>query len=186
MSNKVNESAKPVSESELADFANTSTLGLVETLGTIWGRCWRERLCIRILGRQFCSPYVKACVRLVHVGSNFYVELELLGQRWRYDLASACYQVSKGIGRLRVCITEYESDGISSSFKLAVSLCISWRQQGKCWDVFNQRIRIQRVTAEMNRETGMGVSEDEVHYSANDSGPDEDEKECAPCHQEWT
>lgn len=121
----------------------TQAAELVSQSSVIFEKCWEERLCIRIPGDgRRCTDSVRACVRLISEAGSYYAELELLGERVRYRLASICYPVySIGIAKLEVCTTDIKIEGSQiKSFKLVVKLCIGKWGVEKCWTLFDQAV----------------------------------------------
>ena len=113
---------------------------------TVWSKCWEERLCVDYLG---CTPYVKACIKIVEKGSQYFIQLSILGETVEYELASLCYPVySIGIGRLEACTRDLSIDTKSQrlSFNLFVKLCIGKWKIEKCWKLSEERVSISWLT----------------------------------------
>ena len=116
--------------------------------GTVWAKCWRERLCVDYFG---CTPYVEACVKIIERSGTYYLQLSMLGQSVEYKLASLCYPAySIGIGTLEVCTRDLSIDTVSKriSFNLLVKLCIGKWGVEKCWKLAEERVSISWLTIE--------------------------------------
>lgn len=115
-------------------------------LSTVWEKCWQERLCVDYLG---CTPYVRACIRILEKDNTYYIQLSILGQSVEYRLASLCYPVyTIGIGSLEACTKDLSIDTDSQrlSFNLLVRLCIGKWGVERCWKLAEERVSISWLT----------------------------------------
>jgi hypothetical protein len=110
----------------------------------LWGQCWKEEYCVRILGRRYCFT-AAGCVRIILTNEGLMIEIEVSGRRIRYKLIDTCYDAfTVGIASIRVCAKPEVVGGHLKSLELDVELCIGTRVDRvnirKCWTVFKKKI----------------------------------------------
>ncbi len=112
----------------------------------IWEKEWRERVCVKIpFDGTKCLEIVVA-VRIIEDNKQYFVELQLFGERRRFGIANVCYPVfTVGIGSLTVCTSNVEiGGGRLAKFTLSVNGCIGAKigpiNVRKCWKLFDQTI----------------------------------------------
>ncbi len=128
-----------------------TTVKCIQKSSVLWSKSFREEACINIplIGRRCVG--VSASVAVVEENSNFYIEIEVLGYRQKFELGNACFPVNYGIGSIDVCVSNLDlSDNTLRSFDIVVKLCIGVRLLGQnlhqCWDVLRKRIVVSRAS----------------------------------------
>lgn len=121
--------------------ANTATLMSQDVV--IWKQGFSE---------SFFGVTVSASIAVLVSDGNLYIEIELLGQRSRYNLCQTSYALEFGVGRFKVGIDNIEMSGTQLiAFCVKGELCIGLSlpypigDQEKCWTVVNQRIQVAAV-----------------------------------------
>lgn len=102
----------------------------------VWEQCFKEEICVNIPFDGKKCLTAQACIRILENGGEYFVELQVFGNKVRYKLASTCFPVyTIGIASLQVCASVQASE-----ICLVVKLCIGGKIDGinleKCWKVY--------------------------------------------------
>lgn len=104
----------------------------------IWENCWEKK----VFGKN-----VKACARLLEESSTFYLELEIAGNRKKWEIANKCYEsdkISIGVVEawLKVCLSDIKIEGNQlKSVKVTAYICGKAFGQSDCWKVYEDTIK---------------------------------------------
>jgi uncharacterized membrane protein (Fun14 family) len=139
----------------------------IETTSVLWEKCFGEKICVKIPFDGTKCLEASGCVRVLKKNESFYVEIELLGQRVRYELAKTCYPAySVGIARLEVCADPKIENGNIKGLVLSANLCIGGKIDGinleKCWKVIRSTINFFHLADFNLASTGMMQLEDDA------------------------
>lgn len=153
---------------------DTAQFTNVDMYRIIWERCFKKKICIKIPfdGKKCAS--VRACIRILHEKANYYLELQVFGGRKRVNLTNGCFDLSFGIGSVRVCVKADVSDDKISGVTIAIKLCVGKKIDGinlsKCWTVYKGRIKFLAVNS-LSSSPGFDHFETPVFAEQiNDSG----------------
>jgi hypothetical protein len=126
----------------------TDDIKPVQIYSVIWEECWERELCVKIPwdGKK-CTDPVGACLRIIEESGTYYIELALLGESIRYELASLCYPAySIGIATFSICTNDLAINGENISFNLIAKLCIGAFGFEECWELAKKPIVIRFFT----------------------------------------
>lgn len=134
-----------------------------ETLrdAVIWEQCFKEEICVNIPFDGKKCLKAEACIRILENNGEYFIELQVFGNKVRYKLASTCFPVyTIGIASLQVCASVKETE-----ICLVVKLCIGGKIDGidleKCWKVYEGCIAFVRV-AELQSGGGKSAQLDDA------------------------
>ena len=105
--------------------------------GVIWEDC-REK---KIFGEK-----VKGCARLLEENSKFYLELEIVGKRKKWEIASKCFEsdkISFGVvdAWLKVCLSDIKLEANQlKSVKVTSYICGKAFGESECWKVYEDTL----------------------------------------------
>ena len=134
----------------------------------IWEECVSEELCVKILGKNECVE-VNACVRITYEESNYFVEVEAFGERLKWNLTSACYDVVEyGIVRLRMCVNPSGDNGA----KIVLEACLGVSGLSKCWTLISEHVEwsdLRNVQSDLIGEISNGTVRSYLDQRASDT-----------------
>jgi hypothetical protein len=151
-------------------------MNAVEKSSVIWEKCFGEKICIKIPFDGTKCLEARGCIRIITINESFYIELELLGQRVRYELGKTCYPAfSVGIARLEVCADPNIENGKLKGVVLSANLCIGGKIDGidleKCWKVIRTTINFFHLAdLRLNTADVLQLEDDALVLSAKRAG----------------
>jgi hypothetical protein len=124
----------------------------------IWEQCWSPGF--DVPDPTWTNPGrtkhigVDICGRLIVLANGqLQLELQVAGERRRFDIAQACYPAfTVGIASVNACAEPLIENGHLKGVKLTIKACIGINVLGhnfeQCWDLFSSVIGIASFTAQ--------------------------------------
>jgi hypothetical protein len=117
----------------------------------IWQACAGHEWCVHIPfdGDKCLSAQV--CVRVLEEGTNFFLEVEILGARERIPLGNACLEARYYVFAAKACVANLNVQPHRLQFDIVLRLCIDASigpiHVGECVDIYKQHVSIGFLTA---------------------------------------
>lgn len=121
-------------------------------MSVIWEACAGKEWCVQIPfdGKKCFSAH--ACIRIIEEAGNFFLEIELAGNRQRIPIGNSCVDARYYVFVARVCMANVRATPHSLDFDVVLRLCIDASigpiHIGECVDVYSQHVSIGFFTVE--------------------------------------
>lgn len=121
-------------------------------MSVIWEACAGKEWCVQIPfdGKKCLSA--RACIRIIEETGNFFLEIELAGNRQRIPIGNSCVDARYYVFVARVCMANVRATPHSLDFDVVLRLCIDASigpiHIGECVDVYSQHVSIGFFTVD--------------------------------------
>jgi hypothetical protein len=139
----------------LSCFGEANASVLPKALSRVWWEhCDNKKICAPWPAQDKCLE-ANVCVRVFEENGKFFLEIEILGNRAKWELANLCVDYSIAIAKASVCITniKFKSNGQLDSFDILVNFCIGGNvgpiHLEQCWEILRQRIQFKLSTLDV-------------------------------------
>lgn len=110
-------------------------------LAVVWQQCLDLEKCAQVWPFPEVCIGVHACLSVILENGTYYVEADVLGQRFRWPLTDACYTVfTIAVGHIDICINPR-----AGGLRLQARACISVGPINQCWDIYGVDINFLRL-----------------------------------------
>ena len=94
----------------------------------------------------------RACIRVIEEVGNFFIEIEIAGNRQRIPLGNSCVEARYYVFAAKVCVANFAATAHSLNFDVVLRLCIDANlgpiHIGECIDVYSQHVSIGFFTVD--------------------------------------
>ena len=121
-------------------------------MGVIWEACAGKKWCVHIPFDGDKCLEARACIRVIEEGGNFFLEIEIAGNRQRIPLGNSCVEARYYVFAAKVCVANFSASAHSLSFDVVLRLCIDANigpiHIGECVDLYSQHVNIGFFTVD--------------------------------------
>ena len=127
-------------------------------MGVIWEACAGKKWCVHIPFDGDKCLEARACIRVIEEGGNYFLEVEVAGNRARMALGNSCVEARYYVFAAKVCVANFAPSAHRLDFDVVLRLCIDANigpiHIGECVDIYSQHVSIGFFTVDELKALG--------------------------------